>query len=160
MAAWPARSGSDGSRFHEVLDEHYLDYRLRSVAYLGEHLLAEGIRSLNPPAGTRSTSMPRPSAAIAAPPVPGQARSGLYRHAGIRAVEIGSVMFGEGGMRRPWRDGAGSPGISAARLHAVHIDYVVEATIEVHKDRDKLRGLRILSEPPALRHFTAHFEEL
>ncbi|SIO64912.1 tryptophanase [Singulisphaera sp. GP187] len=37
--------------FIEVLDEDYLQYRLRSVAYLGEHLLAAGIPIVEPPGG-------------------------------------------------------------------------------------------------------------
>ena len=41
-----------------------------------------------------------------------------------------------------------------------HIDYVIEATLEVFQQREKLRGLRIVKEPPALRHFTAEFEEV
>ena len=41
-----------------------------------------------------------------------------------------------------------------------HIDYVVEAVIEVYRNRDTLRGLRIIEAPPTLRHFTAKFEEL
>jgi tryptophanase len=41
-----------------------------------------------------------------------------------------------------------------------HMDYVVEATIEVFQQREKLRGLRIISEPPALRHFLAQFVEI
>jgi tryptophanase len=41
-----------------------------------------------------------------------------------------------------------------------HIDYVVEATIEVFQNRDHLRGLRITDAPSVLRHFTAKFDEL
>ena len=41
-----------------------------------------------------------------------------------------------------------------------HLDYVVEATTAVFEQRDQLRGLEIVSEPPALRHFTARFREL
>ena len=41
-----------------------------------------------------------------------------------------------------------------------HIDYVVEAVLEVFAQRQQLRGLHIVAEPPALRHFTAQFEEL
>jgi tryptophanase len=37
---------------------------------------------------------------------------------------------------------------------------VIEATIEVFQRRDTLRGLRIIDEPPALRHFTAKFAEI
>ena len=96
---------------------------------------------------------------------PGQAVvCALYRHAGIRAVEIGSVMFG------PAESPAGEslyPRMELVRLAIPrrvytqsHIDYVIEATIEVFQQREKLRGLRIVEEPPALRHFTAKFEEV
>src|SRR5207245_2075072 len=37
--------------FVEVLDEDYLQYRLRSVAYLGEHLLKVGVQIVEPPGG-------------------------------------------------------------------------------------------------------------
>src|SRR3954454_25407429 len=37
--------------FIEVVAEDYLQYRLRSVAYLGEHLLAPGIPIVEPPGG-------------------------------------------------------------------------------------------------------------
>ena len=38
-----------------------------------------------------------------------------------------------------------------------HIDYVIEALENVWKNREKLRGYKIIKEPRALRHFTAHF---
>ena len=41
-----------------------------------------------------------------------------------------------------------------------HIDYVIEVTIELHQRHQTMHGLRIVAEPPALRHFTARFEEL
>jgi tryptophanase len=146
--------------FCEVLDEHYLEYRLRSVAYLGEHLLAEGIQIVEPPGGHAiyidaaafCSHLPRRQ-------FPGQALvCALYRHAGIRAVEIGSVMFGS--------DSAAPP-MELVRLAMPrrvytqsHIDYVIEACAEIFQMREQLRGLRIVEEPPALRHFTAKFEEI
>ena len=36
-----------------------------------------------------------------------------------------------------------------------HIDYVVEAILEVWKKRDAVRGYRITEQAPFLRHFTA-----
>src|SRR5262245_27927925 len=84
--------------FQEVLHEDYLQYRLRSVAYLGEHLLAAGIPIIEPPGGhaiyiDAGAFLPH----ISPEQFPGQALlCALYRHAGIRAVEIGSVMFGRG----------------------------------------------------------------
>ena len=41
-----------------------------------------------------------------------------------------------------------------------HIDYVIEAVIEVFHERQRLPGLRIVEAPAVLRHFTAKFEEL
>ncbi|MCP4656304.1 MAG: tyrosine phenol-lyase, partial [bacterium] len=39
-----------------------------------------------------------------------------------------------------------------------HVDYVVESIVEVHRQRDQLRGVRIVAQPEALRHFSAEFE--
>jgi tyrosine phenol-lyase len=151
--------------FIEVLEEDYLQYRIRSIAYLGEHLLKAGVPIIEPPGGHAIYI----DAAAVSPHIPrgqfpGQALLvGLYRHAGIRAVEIGSVMFGGA------NDGAtGSPSpLELVRLAIPrrvytqsHIDYVVEAVVEVYEQREKLRGLRIVAAPATLRHFTARFEEM
>jgi tryptophanase len=88
----------------------------------------------------------------------------LYRHAGIRAVEIGSVMFGR---MDPDTGESVHPPLELVRLAIPrrvytqsHIDYVVEATVEVFQQRAKIPGLHIIEEPPALRHFTAKFAEV
>jgi tryptophanase len=82
---------------------------------------------------------------------------GLYRIAGIRTVEIGSVMFGLDH----------TPPLELVRLAIPrrvytqsHIDYVIEGLTELYAERAQLRGLRITREPPALRHFTARFAEV
>ncbi len=106
--------------FQEVLDENYLCYRIRSAEYVGERLLAAGIQIIEPPGG-HAVYLDASAFCPHIPPsqFPGQALVvALYRHAGIRGVEIGSVMFGGGG-----HAAAGartrSPGLSAARLHTV-----------------------------------------
>jgi len=152
--------------FTEVLDEHYLEYRLRSTAYLGEHLLAAGVQIVEPPGG-HAIYIDAAAFCPHLPPnqFPGQALvCALYRHAGIRAVEIGSVMFGR---VDPDTGESSHPPMELVRLAIPrrvytqsHIDYVVEAVIEVFAKRDQLRGLRIVEEPAALRHFTAKFAEL
>ncbi len=147
--------------FQEVVDENYLAYRIRSVEYLGERLTAAGISIVQPPGGhavylDASAFCPH----IPQSQFPGQALvCGLYRHAGIRAVEIGSLMFG--GPGRP------APNLELVRLAIPrrvytqsHIDFVAEAIIELHEKRNEMRGLKIVFEPPALRHFTARFVEL
>jgi tryptophanase len=152
--------------FIEVLDEDYLRYRLRSVEYLGEHLRSAGIQIVEPPGG-HAIYLDATQFCPHIPPekYPGHAIvCALYRHAGIRAVEIGSVMFAK------VYDSSGAsthPPMELVRLAIPrrvytqsHIDYVIEAVIEVFKERSRLKGLRITEQPPSLRHFTAKFEEL
>ncbi len=146
--------------FEEVLEEDYLQYRLRSTAYLGEKLMSVGYQIVEPPGGHAIYI----DAAACCPQIPPHAFPGqalvcaLYRQAGIRAVEIGSVMFGGEGK---------SPPMELVRLAIPrrvytqsHIDYVAEACGEVFERRRKLVGLRMTNSPPSLRHFTARFEEL
>ena len=147
----------------EVLDEHYLEYRIRSVEYLGERLSNSGVPILRPPGGHAIYLNARkflPN--IPVDQYPGQSLVvELFRRGGIRSVEIGSVMFGK-------RDSSG--GFVPARMELVrlaiprrvytqsHIDYVIEVVREVHAERKIMRGYRIIEEPPVLRHFTAKFE--
>jgi tryptophanase len=152
--------------FQEALDEHYLQYRIRSVEYLGEHLLAAGVQIVEPPGG-HAIYIDAAAFCPHIPPsqFPGQALvCALYRHAGIRAVEVGSVMFGRAGLPGGKESHPPMELVRLAiprRVHTQsHIDYVIEATIEVFRQRDKLRGLRIVEEPAALRHFSAKFEEV
>jgi tryptophanase len=143
----------------EVLREDYLQYRIRSTEYLGEKLREGGVQIVEPPGG-HAIYIDARAFVPHIPPAqfPGQAVAcALYLHAGIRSCEIGSVMFG----------GDQPPDLELVRLAIPrrtytqsHIDYVIEAILEVHARRDQLRGMRIVEEPPALRHFTARFEEV
>ena len=146
--------------FEEVVHEDYLQYRIRSTEYLGEKLLAAGIQIVEPPGGHAIYI----DAAAFCPHIPPQQFPGqalvvaLYRHAGIRSVEIGSVMFGQSGTPPPME--LVRLAIPRRVYTQSHIDYVIEAILEVHAERDKLHGLEIVEEPPTLRHFTARFREL
>lgn len=152
--------------FTEVVHEDYLQYRLRSVAYLGEGLLAKGVQIVEPPGG-HAIYIDAAAFCPQLPPAqfPGQALlCALYRRAGIRAVEIGSVMFGR---VDPDTGETSHPPMELVRLAVPrrvytqsHIDYVIEAVGEVYEQRHQIRGLRIVEEPQALRHFTAKFEEI
>ncbi len=147
--------------FEEVVHEDYLAYRLRSTAYLGEKLLAAGFRIVEPPGG-HAIYIDAGHCCPHIPPdrFPGQALvCALYRHAGIRTCEIGSVMFGGPGRH--------APALELVRLAVPrrvytqsHIDFVAEAAAEVWERRSELSGLRMVNEPPSLRHFTAQFEEI
>ncbi len=144
----------------EVVLEDYLAYRIRSTEYLGERLLRIGYQIVEPPGG-HAIYIDAGRLLPQVPPAqfPGQALvCALYRAAGIRSVEVGSVMFGGKDTR---------PSLELVRLAIPrrvytqsHIDYVVEAAAEVYARRAELRGLRMTHEPPFLRHFTATFEEL
>jgi tryptophanase len=143
--------------FEEVVEEDYLAYRIRSVEYVGERLSAAGIPIMQPPGGHAIYI----DAAAMCPHIPraqfpGQAVvCGLYREGGVRAVEIGSVMFSKGAQLELVR--LAMP----RRVYTQsHMDYVVEVCAGLYDRRDQLRGLRIVHEPPVLRHFTARFEEL
>jgi len=152
--------------FREVLDEDYLHYRLRSIEYLGEGLLKAGVPIIEPPGG-HAVYIDAGEFLPHIPPeqFPGQALlCALYRHAGIRAVEIGSVMFG----RTDSATGqAIRPPMELVRLAIPrrvytqsHIDYVIEALGELAETKDQIRGLCIVEAPPVLRHFTAKFAEV
>lgn len=148
----------------EVLDEHYLEYRLASVRYLGEKLLAAGIAIVEPPGGHAVYIDSR--AFLPHLPwnqYPGQALViELYRRAGVRAVEIGSVMFAhrdpETGEEIPAPMDLVRLAIPRRVYTQSHIDYLAEVIIEVHQNRDQIRGVKIVEEPPFLRHFTAKFD--
>jgi tryptophanase len=152
--------------FEEVLDEHYLEYRLRSVAYLGEGLLRAGVRIVEPPGGHAIyIDAAHFCEHLPADQFPGQALlCELYRSGGIRAVEIGSVMFGR---TDPLTGATIHPPMELVRLAIPrrvytqsHIDYVIEAIAEIFQNRAAIRGLRITEAPPVLRHFTARFTEV
>ncbi len=146
----------------EVVEESYLHYRIRSTEYLGEKLIAADVPIIRPPGGhaiyiDAKALLPQ----IPALQYPGIAlANALYVEAGIRGVEIGTVMFG----MRP--DGTEVPASMELVRLAIprrvytqsHIDYVAEAVIYVASRRNELRGCRLITAPKTLRHFTACFE--
>jgi tryptophanase len=150
---------------HEVLQEDYLRYRIRSIAYLGDQLVQAGIPIVLPTGG-HAVYVDAGALLPHIPPAqyPAQALCvALYLAAGIRAVEIGSVMFGK---RRA--DGNEEPAaLELVRLALPrrvytqsHVDYVAEALIHTARSAHQLQGLRITWQAPTLRHFTARFEQL
>lgn len=146
----------------EVVTDDYLRYRIRSTAYLGEALLESGIPCVRP-IGGHAVYIDAASLLPHIQPLefPGQSLAvALYREGGIRGCEIGSVMFG----RHP--DGTETPAAMELVRLAIprrvytqsHIDYVIEVIRWVAERASDLRGMRIVQQPAALRHFTARFE--
>jgi tryptophanase len=149
----------------EVLHEDYLEYRIASVRYLGEHISREGVPIVQPPGGhavyiDAAAFLPH----VAPLDLPGQALvAEMYVEGGIRAVEIGTVMFGH-------RDETGEEIPSKMELVRLamprrvytqsHVDYLVEAIVNVWERREEVGGFRFTYQAPVLRHFTAEFEPL
>ncbi|MDH7515913.1 MAG: beta-eliminating lyase-related protein, partial [Bacteroidota bacterium] len=147
----------------EVLDEDYLHYRIESTAYLGARLQERGIPILTPPGG-HAVYLDALRFCPHIPPeqFPGQSITcALYLEGGVRAVEIGSVMFGktdENGSFIPASMELVRLAIPRRVYTRSHMDYVVEVTENVYRSRETLRGMRIVYSSPMLRHFTARFE--
>ena len=148
----------------EVVEEPYLRYRIRSIEYLGDKVVAGGVPIIQP-AGGHAIYVDARALLPHIPPLeyPGIAfANALYLEAGVRAVEIGTVMFG----LHP--DGTETPAAMDLVRLAVprrvytqsHIDYVAEGVLEVARLKQSLRGYRIVASPRVLRHFTARFEPL
>lgn len=147
----------------EVLEEDYLKYRIRSVEYLGEKLIASGIPIIEPPGGHAIyIDAKRFAPHIPVEQYPGQSIvCELYLEGGIRSVEIGSVMFGKydkNGKLIPAKLELVRLAIPRRVYTQSHIDYVIEVIQEVFSKREKLRGMKIIFEAPILRHFTAKFD--
>lgn len=150
----------------EVLDENYLEHRTGQVAFLGDLLAAGGVPFFKPTGGhavyvLADRFLPH----IPRHQYPGWALTvALYREAGIRAVEIGGVMFA----KKEGKTGKEVfPELELVRLAiprrvytASHLRYVADSLIELHANRDKVKGIRIVRESPFLRHFTARLEEI
>jgi tryptophanase len=145
----------------EVLDERYLSYRVAATRYMAEGLERLGVPTVRPPGG-HAVYIDARALLPHIPPAqfPGQALvCELYRAEGIRACEIGSVMFGR------IEDGRFVPAaMELVRLAfprrvytQSHFDYVLEGIGELVGRKDGLRGLRLTYDPPFLRHFTARF---
>ena len=149
--------------FEEVLSEEYLRYRIGQVHYLGELLAAEGIPFIVPTGGHGIYLDAKRFAPHIDPEFfPGQSIAcEIYIQAGIRTVEIGSVMFGK-------KDENGKhigPNMELVRIAIPrrvytksHIEYTAEAITEVYNKREELQKMKIVWEAPFLRHFTAKFE--
>lgn len=146
----------------EVLDEDYLDYRLLSTRYVVEHLRSAGIPVLVPAGGHAVYLNARKFLPHIEPlRYPGQALVvELYVEAGIRGVEIGTVMFGldpHTGEERAARNDLVRLAIPRRVYTQSHMDYVLEAIQILWQRRDRVRGMRIVEAPQFLRHFTAKF---
>jgi len=139
----------------EALHEDYLQYRIASTAYLGNHISSRGVPIVQPPGGhaiyiDARAFLPHippghfPAVALA---------NELYLAGGIRSVEIGTLMFGPQAKMDLVR-----LAIPRRVYTQSHIDYVVEVILDVWENREKIQGLHLAYEAPFLRHFTARLQ--
>jgi tryptophanase len=150
----------------EVLHEDYLTYRLAEVRYLGEHLTAMGVPIMQPPGG-HAIYVDAAAFLPHVPPLelPGQSLvAEMYVEGGIRAVEVGTVMFGRKDPETGEEESAAMELVRLAVPRRVytqsHIDYVVEVIGQVWERRESIGGFRFDYQAEALRHFSASFEPL
>lgn len=149
----------------ESMQFEYIEHRIKQVRYLGDKLKAAGIPIIEPVGGhavfldarrfcPHLTQEQFPAQSLAA---------NLYVESGVRSMERGIVSAG-----RDKNTGKNHvPKLETVRLTIPrrvytyrHMDVVADAVINLHKHKEKIRGLRFVYEPGQLRFFTARFEEV
>lgn len=145
---------------YEALDFHYLDARVKQVAYLGKLLTGYGIPVQRPYGGhaifiDANKILPHlPKEEFRAQTLAVE----LYIEGGIRGVEIGAIMADRDPNTRENR----FPALELVRLAIPrrvytnnHMEYVAAAMANVFERRQTItKGLEIEYEAPILRHFT------
>ena len=150
----------------EILEEDFLEHRIAQVHYLGKLLDDVGIPIYKPVGGhavyiLADKFLPH----LSRDQYPGWALTvALFRESGIRAVEIGGVMFAK---KDEKGEGEIFPELELVRLAiprrvytASHLHYVGDALEKLYINREKIKGLKIVSQAPPLRHFTVRLEEI
>lgn len=167
FATYGGLSGRDmeaiAQGLQEVYRPDYLKYRIKSTGFLGDNLHKMGVPLMRPTGGhavyiDAKAFYPH----IPVDQYPGQALvTELYKKGGIRAVEIGSVMFGkydENGKLVPSTMELVRLAMPRRVYTQSHVEYILEVFQELITEKDQAKGIKIVKEPKFLRHFTAHFE--
>ena len=154
-----------GIGLNESMGLDYLNYRIKSIEYLGNKLIKENVPILQPTGGHAIYI----DASLFLNHIPKEQYPGqvlaceLYLQGGIRCSEIGSLMFGginEDGKEFYSDNELVRLAMPRRTYTQSHVDYVIEVVIEVYKNRKNLRGLKITKQSKYLRHFTAQLEKV
>ncbi len=151
---------------HEGTEFDYLETRIKQVAYLGQKLVDYGIPIQHPFGGhaifvDAKKFLPKvPKEEFAAQTLGIE----LYKEAGVRGVEIGTLLADRDPVTRKNR----YPDLELLRLAIPrrtytnnHMDVVAAGLINVFDRRNSITsGYRILSEAPIMRHFTVELEKI
>jgi tyrosine phenol-lyase len=150
----------------EVLNEDYLAFRVEQVRRFGDELHGAGIPIVRP-VGGHAVYVDAKAFLPHIPPLefPGQSLVvELYLEAGVRGVEIGSLMFAhkdpDTGEDVPARMELVRLAVPRRVYTNTHLLYVADALQAIRDRRHDLRGLRVVREARFLRHFTAELEPL
>ena len=144
----------------EVLDFDYLDFRVEQVHYFGEQIKDAGLPIIEPTGG-HAVFVNAGSFLPHIPPgrFPGHSLAvEFYIEGGIRAVEIGSLMFG------------GVDPVSGKEFFAPrelvrmclprrvytnsHVDYIADTAEKIASRKGDLKGYKVIRQSTFLRHFT------
>jgi tryptophanase len=150
----------------ECLDPAHLAYRTGQVKWLADRLADVGAEVVQPVGGhavfiDAGSLYPN----ISPTEFPGQTLAvGFYRQGGVRAVEIGTLMFGYEDPQTHETVCAPHELVRLAIPRRVytqtHLEHVVETFAQLYKHRDNAAGFGIEYESPYLRHFTVRLHEL
>lgn len=150
---------------YEMVDDAYISHRIHQVRYLGQQLMDAGVPIVRPVGGhavflDARAFLPHldqeeyPAQALAA---------ALYVDSGVRAMERGNVSAGRDAQTGKNR----RPRLELVRLTIPrrvytdrHMDVVAYSVKHLYEERAKIKGLKMVYEPPTLRFFTARFEPL
>ncbi|MGY4707477.1 tryptophanase [Candidatus Bipolaricaulota sp. J31] len=141
----------------EALDLEYLRDRIGQVRWLAGRLREEGIPVYWPPGGHAVyVDAGRLLPHIPPEEFPGQALAcALYLEGGIRTLEVGAAMLGKEARFQFVR-----LAIPRRVYTREHLEAVVEALVRIAEEKERIRGMRLVSGEGPLRHFTARFEPL
>ena len=150
----------------EVLEFDYLDFRIEQVRYFGEKMTEAGLPIISPTGGhavflDAGKFLPH----IPADQFPAQALAvAFYLEGGVRAVEIGSLMFGGTDPITGEKITAKKELVRMALPRRVytnsHIDYLGEVAQRIVANKDRMAGFKISRQAEFLRHFTVELEQL